>query len=317
MSSFGDVILTTPVITALKEKLPDATIDFLVFDQFSDAIAGNHCIDRLITFDKNKYNGLRGILRFTKQIKAARYDLIIDLHAKLRSILLSYLSGVRVLRYKKRVWWKSIGVRLRLIRYHVDDSIIRNYFRPLARLGISYAGELLTFDFSAEDARKVKDFENCIVMSPGAANNTKKWPKAYFARLGVMLEGDIVLIGGAADQADLEEIQRTIGPRCRNMAGKLSFKESGALIARCKYIITNDSGPFHVARALGKRAFVFFGPTDPNMFEYNQNAIVIRLGIDCSPCSLHGDRQCPRGHFSCMKDLTPGKVHEIIKKSGV
>jgi len=315
LSSIGDIILTTPILEAIKDKYPDATLDFLVMDKFKDAISGNKHIDNLILFEKEKYKGLWGIIKFSGRLKKNGYDIIIDLHSKVRSILISRILGNKVLRYKKRSWWKTFCVRLRLIRYHVDDTIVKNYFRSLNKLEIFYTHEKLKFDFKIEDIEGVNNFNDFIVMAPGAGNNTKKWPKEYFAELGKRLTENIVLIGGNSEYNNFQYIRKEIGERCQNLAGKLSLKESGALISRSKYVITNDSAPFHIARGVGKKVFVIFGPTDPGMFEYNENSIVLYEGIKCSPCSLHGDKKCPKGHFNCMKTLTPEKVYEIVKSS--
>jgi ADP-heptose:LPS heptosyltransferase len=151
-------------------------------------------------------------------------------------------------------------------------------------------------------------------MAPGAANYTKKWPKEYFSEFGKRLRGQIVLIGGKDDFNDFEFIKNKVGDKCVNLAGKLNLKESGVLIARSRYVVTNDSGPFHIARGVGKKVFVIFGPTDPGMFEYDKKSILLYENTECSPCSLHGDKKCPKGHFKCMKDLTPEKVYKLVKE---
>jgi lipopolysaccharide heptosyltransferase II len=314
-SSLGDIILTTPVLSAIKAKYPSASIDFLVMGKFADAICGNPHIDHLLLFEKGRYRGLAGLARFARRLRQRNYDQIIDLHAKLRSILLSFFMGVPVFRYKKRRLSKTIGVKLRLRRYHVDDTIVNNYFTAVKHLEIRPKKAKLRFDYTIEDAAKVSSFENFIVLAPGAANATKRWPKEYFAQLGQLLEEKIVVVGGLEDADDGAEICHKIGPSCRNMAGKLTIKQSGALIARARYIVCNDSGPFHIARGVKTKAFVFFGPTDPHMFCYDQRAILIYAGLTCSPCSLHGDRKCPLGHFNCMRTLTPSKVMKIILAS--
>lgn len=307
-SSFGDIILTTPVLSAIKTKYPSASIDYLVMDKFADAISGNPHIDHLLLFEKKRHQGLIGLARFARRLRQNNYDQVIDLHAKLRSILLCYWIGIPLFRYRKRRLLKTLGVKLRLIRYQVDDTIVNNYFTAVKHLGVRPTKEKLRFDYSVEDAAGAADFDNFIILAPGAANATKKWPKEYFAQLGRLLEEKVVIVGGFEDANDGEEICRQIGPNCRNMAGKLSIKQSGALIARAKYIVCNDSGPFHIARGVGTKAFVFFGPTDPGMFCYDQAAILIYAGLTCSPCSLHGDRKCPLGHFNCMRRLAPYKV---------
>jgi len=100
------------------------------------------------------------------------------------------------------------------------------------------------------------------------------------------------------------------------MAGKLSLKESGALMSKAQYVVTNDSGPFHIARGVSKKVFVIFGPTDPNMFTYDANNTVLLYNqLACAPCSLHGDDKCPQGHFRCMQELTPEDVYTKISEN--
>lgn len=316
-SSIGDIILTTPVLRAIKEKYPNATLDFLVLDRFKDAIKGNPDIDNLLIFQKEKYKGLSGIFYYYRHLKNKKYDLIIDLHSKIRSIIISNLIKGPVLRYKKRSWWKAVCVKMRLITYHVDDTIVRNYFAPLKKIGIFYSTEKLYFSFTSKDLAKTARFDNFVVMAPGAANNTKKWPKEYFGALGKKLKKDILLIGGKNEFENLEEIKNIIGPRCVNLAGRLSLKESGALLSKANFVITNDSGPFHMARGVRAKTFVIFGPTDPDMFEYSDNAILLFSGVKCSPCSLHGDSTCPKKHFECMRSLTPEKVYQVIIDSEI
>jgi len=313
LSSFGDVILTTPVVRALRHRYPRSTIDFLVMDCFREAIDGNPDISRILEFKRSEYKGLAGIIRFSRGLKPAKYDLVIDLHAKLRSHLICKVLGTRTLRYSKRSLWKSLGVRLRLIRYRTDDTIVNNYFRPLGTLGIAPGPETLSFAFSQHDLTTVAAYADHIVMAPGAANATKKWPAEYFGQLGRLLNSKIVLIGGPEDVQELEAIRQRIGPDiCDNLAGRFNLKKSGALLSIARFTITNDSGPFHLARAGGRPVFVIFGPTDPGMFTFNPNETLIYAGEPCAPCSLHGDPRCPKGHFRCMKNLTPEMVYKII-----
>ena len=315
LSSIGDIILTTPILRALKKKYPRATIDFLVMDRFRDAIDGHPDISSILEFKREQYQGLSGILRFSRTLKSVKYDLVLDLHAKVRSYLICLALNSRTLRYSKRSFWKTLGVRLRLMRYQVDDTIVHNYFRPLSRLHISPGPEKLDFTFRPEDIEAVTKFENRVVLAPGAANATKKWPIEYFSKLGRLLDQPIVLMGGTEDVEDLESIRQHMAPaHCENLAGKLSLKQSGALLSLARFVVTNDSGPFHMARAGGRPVFAIFGPTDPGMFTFNPNETLIYSGEPCAPCSLHGDDKCPQGHFRCMLNLKPEMVYTIIQK---
>lgn len=315
MSSFGDVILTTPVLTQLREKYPDATIDFIVLDKFKEAISGNKKIDKLIIFEKDRYKGIKGIYSFSKELDG--YDLIIDLHSKMRSYFISKFISGKVLRYKKRALWKSLLVKWKLIKYSVDYTIVRAYFKPLEILGLKYRGEELEFNFEEKDLEEVEKYDDFVVFAPGASKETKKWTRENFSELGKLINKEynknIILIGGKNEWDELEEIKKNIGDFCINLSGKLSLKESGALLSKAFFVVTNDSGPFHMARGVKALSFVIFGPTDPNMFEYNEKSILLFGKEPCSPCSLHGDKVCPKGHFNCMKNLTAEKVFEIIK----
>jgi len=315
LSSIGDIILTTPVLQALKSEYPDAEIHFLVMDTYQDAISGSAEIDRLIVFPKEKYRGFRGIYRFSRSLAGTRYDLIVDLHAKIRSRLISLFVGGRVLRYKKRRLWKSILVPLGLTRYHVDDTIVASYFKPLEKIRVFPSEEPLTFHFSPADLERVLPYRDAVVMAPGAANRTKQWPAENFAALGGLLKEPVLLIGGKQDRETCRQISERIGGSCTNLAGRLSLKESGALISLSKFVVSNDSAAFHMARSTGQKVFVIFGPTDPGMFTYDDKAVLIYAGTPCSPCSLHGDRVCPQGHFDCMHLLTPEIVYRAIQRA--
>jgi ADP-heptose:LPS heptosyltransferase len=310
LTSLGDVILTTPILAALQDHYPDARIDYLVMQSCADAIAGNPHIDSLIRFDKNRHRGVPALVSFARRL--GRYDLIVDLHAKLRSRILTAFIPGRVLRYRKRAWWKALGVHLRLIRYRADAPIVTTYFNALAPLGIPVGGEDLDFTYSEADKERVAEHADAVVLAIGAANPTKRWPADHFARLGNLIEGPVLIIGGGDDAADGDRIQERIGSRCTNLAGRLSLKESGALLAAARYVVCNDSVSFHMARALGTQAFVIFGPTDPGMFTYHHRAVLLYRGESCAPCSLHGNRHCPKGHFDCMRKLTPEMVFEAI-----
>ncbi|MCQ8212405.1 glycosyltransferase family 9 protein [Cetobacterium somerae] len=324
LSSIGDVILTTPVLKELKKKYPDIIIDFLVMENFKDAISGCPYIDNLILFNKKKHDGLKKMITFGKELKKNNYDYIFDLHAKVRSKIIGNAVGAKVYTYKKRSLLKTILVKTKAIKYKVDDTIIRNYFGAFKVLGLKYKTEDLTFSFEKKDLDKLSslciEYENVPMIAPGASKETKKWTKEGFAELVKLLYNKYgkkpIIIGGNNEYEMCEEIKKLSGNLAVNLAGKLNLKESGALLSKAKFLITNDSGPFHIARGVKCPTFVIFGPTSPEMFEYDKDNILIYLNESCSPCSLHGDKECPQKHFNCMKKLSAQMVMEVIEKNG-
>ena len=317
LSSIGDVILTTPVLRALKEKYPDIQIDFVVLSNFAEAIAGSQYIDNIITFDKQKHDGLRNILAFGKALRANNYDYVFDLHCKTRSKLIAYTIGAKTYSYKKRKLWKSILVKLRLIKYHVDDTIIKNYFGAFKDFGITYSGEKLEFAYAHEDGDRMSEYGGHPAFALGASKNTKKWPVEYFGELGKLIYDNmhtqVVLVGGGkADEGDCATLVEQYPDVFINLAGKCTLKETGALLARSQFLICNDSAPFHISRAVGTPAFVMFCPTDPGMFDIGERDTLLYAGVACAPCSLHGGSKCPKGHFACMREITPQQVFDKI-----
>jgi len=318
LSSIGDVILTTPVIKAFKEKYPDSQIDFLVLSQFKDAISGNPYLEKIHLFDKNKDDGYGKIKEFSKELKEENYDYVFDLHDKMRSRIISKSLGVKTFRYKKRKFWKSILVKLGLIKYKVDNTIIKNYFGAFEAFDLEYKGEDLGFYFEDMDLEKVKEWKNYGVIAPGASQNTKKWPVEYYGELAEKLylkyKKPLLIIGGKEDQKLAQIIKDKAKDGVIDLTGKLNLKESGALLSQSSYLLCNDSAPFHMGRSFKILAFVFFGPTSPGMFEFNHTDNLIYNNEICSPCSLHGGKICPKGHFNCMKKILPEKVMGIIQE---
>lgn len=324
LSSIGDVILTTPVLKELKKKYPDIIIDFLVMENFKDAISGCPYIDNLILFNKTKHDGLKNMIAFGKKLKLNNYDYVFDLHAKVRSKVISNTIGSKTYTYKKRSLLKSILVKTKAIKYKVDDTIIRNYFGAFKVLGLEYKSEDLTFSFEKKDLEKLEtlciEYDNVPMIAPGASKETKKWTKEGFAQLSKLLYnkyGKKPIILGAKNEYEMcEEIKNLADGFAINLAGKLTLKESGALLSKARFLVTNDSGPFHIARGVKCPTFVIFGPTSPGMFEYDENNTLIYLNEPCSPCSLHGDKVCPQKHFNCMKKLNAEMVMKVIEKNG-
>lgn len=320
LSSFGDVILTTPVLKAFKEKYPDSTIDFLVMDRFKSAIEGSPFVDNLIVFKKGQDDGLENIKKFSEGLKVKRYDYVFDLHCKFRSFAITKFLGVKCFRYKKRSFWKTILVKMKLIKYNADNTIVKNYFGAFSKFKLRYGGEDLSFSFSDEAMKKIdENWKGLPVFAPGASKNTKKWIPEEFGKLAKMLYDKTglktVIIGGKEDSKSAKIIGEISGGTTIDLTGKLTLKESGALLSTARFIVTNDSGPFHIARGVGCKSFVIFGPTDPKMFDFGEKDILIYGKEDCSPCSLHGDAECPKGNFKCMKNITAENVMDIIEKN--
>lgn len=320
LSSIGDIILTTAVLKAFKDKYSEAKIDFLVLDKFKDAISFCPYVDELILYDKKKNDGFLNLIKFSKILAKNDYDYVIDIHSKFRSKIITAvfknIYNVKTVTYKKRAFWKSLLVNMKLIKYQVDNTIIKNYFSAFKDFNLTYQGEILNFSFEKDLEQKFLNYKESIVFAPGASKETKKWTEENFGKLAKLLYEKygkkILLIGGKEDIEKCDRINNISENSCINLAGKLSLKESGALLSVSEALVTNDSGPFHIARGVGCKTFVIFGPTSPRMFDFGENETLLYNNSVCSPCSLHGDKKCPKEHFDCMKKLSYKNVYNII-----
>ena len=140
-SSFGDVLLTTPVIRKIKEKYPDSEIDFIVYEGFSEAVSLNPEIRNLILFDRKKSKDKKYVNEVIENLKKEKYDFVIDLHSKILSRIIGKSlsdSKTEYLRYNKRKWWKTLLVKARMITYNADCTIVESYFTALKKLNLYF-----------------------------------------------------------------------------------------------------------------------------------------------------------------------------------
>ena len=150
-----------------------------------------------------------------------------------------------------------------------------------------------------------------VVMSPGALWATKQWPTDRFGALAAAADTQVVITGSASEK-HLAAAVRAIAPNAIDLCGGLSLGELGGVLAGARAVVANDSGPMHMARALGVPTLAFFGSTDPAQFRFDGHKLAY-AGVECSPCSLHGLAACPRGHFRCMRDITVDAAADMLR----
>lgn len=331
LGSMGDVVLTTPVIKVLKDRYPDAELDFLVKKEYSNLLSANPDIRKIIPFEsKGKHRGVRSLLNAAMELRKEGYTHIIDLHGNLRSrIIASMLYGSKTLRYKKQ----AIKRRMLLFGFKVETKhTVDAYLAALNTLGINVEAGLKpsptpVLYLSEEDKAKAEAFlvENdlsngsvIIGLAPGAKWRTKMWPDENFIEVGrrVVKElGAKILVFGGPDEAELcIKVAEGIG-KATCVAGKVGLKDAAALISRCNAFVSNDSGPMHIATAVGTPVVAIFGPTVQGFgFSPLGKSAIVEKEMKCRPCSLHGGDNCPKGHFECMKGIPVDEVFERVRE---
>lgn len=310
-SSLGDVLLTTPVIRALKNKYNEATIDFVVKSQFKDVYSNNPGIDHLLIYDKSEAINLKAKLR------AKKYDLVIDLQNNWRSRSLTRRLNTEIIRFNKPTLKKLLLVLLKINLLKEKKSIVERYAEAIP--GLKLDGPGLELNIPPEIKPTLEYGKLYIGICPGAKHFTKRWPAEYYIKLGNELSAQgiqIAVFGGSSEKALCELIASKIDG-CINLQNNDDLYQLAADMKMCKLIISNDSGLMHITSAIKVPVVAIFGSTvqefgfAPYMVK---NLILENNFISCRPCSHIGRSGCPKKHFKCMYDLTPQIVLDHINK---
>ena len=346
LSSIGDIVLATSLLKPLRENYPEGEIVMAVMSPYLPLLQGNPYLSRVIPFEKDgKHRGGLGLLRFILSLRRERFDLAIDLHRNLRSHLITLFAGAeRSMSYQKEIIKRRAMVFLKKRRK--GKHTVHRYLKALDPLGVSLdhaEPKLYISEKEGEWAERIledcgvrsAEFRNpqsairnpIIGMAPGARRPTKRWNPSGFAVLGDRLTKElnarVILLGDGYDEEVAREIEERMEEGVSNFVGKTSLRELASLLEQCHLVVTNDSGPLHMATALGRPVVALFGPTveefgftpyDNRRSEFEVRSIVLSKDLSCRPCSLHGSHHCPLGHHNCMNFITSDEVFGAVKK---
>ncbi len=322
----GDVLMTTPTIAALRTRYPRSTIHYAVGHHAGPAICGHPEIGALLDAGPGAGRGRRALLGLLRRMRAGRYDICLVLERSPLFALLPLLAGIPV-----RAGIDSGGRGFALnVRVPWDESLHEAdlYLRVAGALGCPTEGHHLRFE-PGEVATLLVDaiwrrhtlHGPVVAIAPGGGTNPgmdlpeKRWPPARFAALADLLHEDvgatIVLLGGPHDQAACTAVRAAMHAPCLDLSGEAPFAERGALLQRCSLYVGNDSGPTHLAVAVGCPVVAIFGPTDVALYgPYHARARAVHRNLPCSPCFVHGRfPPCPNDH-ACMRGLG---VDEVLR----
>ena len=319
-SAFGDVIHGLPVLHALKARFPEARVDWVVAKPFAALLEDHPLIHRLRVIDKDSWkrperaaSTFAELAGLRRGLLAENYDLVIDLQGLFRSALIVLFTGARETvgfdsaREGARYFYRyRVGTQTEL--HAVDKNL------QLARfIGCVEAPAEFPLPDSGEPPEIVKALGRYAVIAPAAGTLVKRWPAEYFARLATLLPVASVVVAGRSDVALGDEIARFSGSRALSLAGKTSLKELCAVIKGAQFVVTCDSGPMHLAAALGVPAFSIFGPTNPvRTGPYGDIHTVVRVDLPCSPCYTRK----PCRDWRCIREITPEMVLGAIAEKG-
>ncbi len=317
----GDVFLSLPAVYSIRRIFPGAEIDIALKRPLGDLVRGVDVINNVLDYDGD----FSGELDLVRRIRKKGYDLGVIFPRSLHSALLIFLGGV-----KERLGYaadmRSVFLTKRIPRTEEIRSVHQSeYYRNLVST-LGDPGPLVTPKLSPfeEEVSWARNFLRrhgyrggpLFGINPGAAyGDAKMWYAERFAKVSDELVkkfgGNPVIFGGAKDLEAAKEVARSMESEPIFAAGRTTVRELIALISTCTVFITNDSGPMHMAAALGIPIVAVFGSTNPITTSPIGRAEIIRYEVDCSPCLL---RTCPRDDHICMELVEASEVIDGAEK---
>lgn len=311
-SSMGDIIYTTPVVRCLKQQLPDVEVHFLTKPTFRYIYDANPYLDKLLLLQDS-------LSATVKEIKAERYDYIIDLHSNLRTAIIKLRTGIKSSTYNKQriSKWLSLKFRLKLVK---PVHLVERYLKTVQFLGVVNDGKPI--DYYLKKDHQLQDLlpathQKYVAFVIGATHFTKRMPNEKVISICKKLNLPIVLLGGKDVQANGDEIARHAGPHVYNACGITTLDESVYLVYKAESIIGFDTGLTHIAEAFDKPIVSVWGSTVPELLGVQpymvSRSLIAGVELPCRPCSKFGRSACPLGHFKCMKDIDEEHIINFIK----
>lgn len=282
-SSLGDIVLALPALTALRRSFPEAKITWLVRPEFADLLRGNPDLNEIILFDRRllgkswyKPKAFAEFMRLLRRLRRERFDLVFDFQGLLRTGFLTWVTGC-----KRRFGMSGAREFATLFYTHKlaqDYScvhLVDYYLRMVAAAGANQGGVefKLPEDVQADESvkkllmeRKV-NFGNYVVIVPGTARTEKCWPIWNFSdiadEIAEKFGSTIVATGTQSERVLIEVLEDLTNARVVNLAGQTTLRELTALLKHAALVVSNDTGPGHIAAGLGVPMVMIFGPTNP------------------------------------------------------
>lgn len=308
-SAIGDILHSLPFIDRLKTAYPSLSISWVVNREYCDLLKDNPLIDQLFIFERKKWGKKRNLLKtlpefmkFINEIKLNRFDIAIDLQGLFRSGLIAYLSDI-----KDRIGLSSSRELSRLFYNHlvnVNDKrrhAVDRYLRVSSYLGINgiHTKKVRFPMYWSKDAEsnvdrfftrnKLAHSDLKIAINPVSRWQSKCWiPDKYAQLADTLIESmgaNIIFVGAKSDLGCIKKIIGLMKNTPVLAAGETSLQDLAVLLQRMDLMITNDSGPMHMAVAVGVPVVAIFGPTDPELTgPYGDNNIIIKKSVKCKTC---------------------------------
>ncbi len=326
----GDVILTTPVIKALRKAQPKSFIAMMVNPVGKGIVEGNPYLDEVIVYDKKgRDSGIFGFLNFVLNLKRRNFALSLNLHTKKRVNLISYLAGIKErIGYDNNKFSGLLTRRLKDLRIEGKKHEAEYCLDVLKAIGIKSDDKELFMPIK-ESAEKwadgllrennIKSTDTLIAIHPDASCPSKRWPIERFAQVCNKLIEEkgfkVAIISGPKDSYIVKMVKRYLRHPVIDLSGKTTVSQLASFLKRCKLLISNDSGPVHVASALGVAVIAIFGRNQAGLSPkrwgpLGENNIILYRDVKCKICLAHN---CKIG-FMCLSVISVKDVLEAVDR---
>lgn len=328
MKFIGDVILTTPVIRALRQRFPGAYIAYLGEKEAVSLLENNPCLNEIMPYDFTRPSVLEQARTIFK-LRAGRFDAVVDLFSNPRTALLTLASGARV-RIGKDVRGRGAVYTHRITDDMKPKTAIEFHYQYIRPLTAETAGSRTEIFLRKDERTRAGERLAALAagrpvvgLHPGATWPAKMWPWENFAELGMRLKKELGVLP-----------LMTQGPGEAELAGRIAARSSGeitalpamplrelaAVVSHMKVYVANDSGPMHIAPALGTKTIGIFGPGEEDIWfpyvgpDYPAGMHrALRKDVPCHPCHLDFCNRPGAQFMECMKTLTVDDVFEAIR----
>jgi len=345
----GSILLASPVIQSVKKKFPKSRIAILTLAENHHICEMIPCVDEVFVLDlKDIGRFLRNYIQLVFKIRRRDFDVLVDLEfltnfSALTTLIIGFRKEKVMVGFNSPLKWRNAVYTL-----NISFDYSRHISRVFGKVFSSFCGKDfdISFDFD-EERRKISTFSKseslkkilpfqsselddspqniCVNINAGELCLNRRWPREYFAimirKLLVAYNIRIFLLGGNNDREYVEGLVRELpdDPRVIDTSGKLSLKELTSLYSECALLISNDSGPLHLASLAGIPTISFFGPETPALYgPLGKNHHMLYLDLYCSPClNIFNSKLSHCQDNICLKGISPDSVVKLIEKENL
>ena len=322
----GDVVMTTPALSALRQRFPHAHITYIIEAPYKELVEDHPALDKVIILPRHLSPS--AFLSCVTSIRKKKYDILIDFHGGPRAFLLTFFSRARI----------KIGYKLKYKHFFYDIALPRKPEKGYFHSVENHMNLVNALDKSSlpppslqlpepreEEKARITSFlqknslhnTRIIVFHIGAGNKFREWGIPHQRELIQLLsripETAIIMVGAVEDKEIEASLLETNSDSLYSLIGKLNLRELQALIAQAALFVGPDSGPMHIAAATNIPIVALFGPTLPAHFApWKANAIILEKDLDCRPCR---QIECISQDYRCLQSITAEEVYQACRQA--